>query len=101
MTKQPGVYMLASRRNGTLYVGVTSDLIKRVWKHKNGLAEGFTKRYAVHELVWHEIHETLESAIVREKALKEWKRKWKLEVIERGNPNWLDLYNELTGFRPG
>ena len=101
MTKQPGVYMLASRRNGTLYMGVTSDLIKRVWEHKNGLAEGFTKRYAVHELVWYEIHETLESAIVREKALKEWKRKWKLEVIERGNPNWLDLYNELTGFRPG
>ena len=101
MTKQPCVYMLASRRNGTLYVGVTSDLIKRVWEHKNGLAEGFTKRYAGHELVWYEIHETLESAIVREKALKEWKRKWKLEVIERGNPNWLDLYNELTGFRPG
>ena len=99
MSKQPCVYILASHRNGTLYVGVTSDLIRRVWEHKNGLAEGFTKRYAVHDLVWYEVHETMESAIGREKAIKEWKRNWKLEMIEKGNPDWKDIYNELTGFR--
>ena len=96
MSKQPCVYILANRRNGTLYVGVTSELIKRVWQHKNGLAEGFTKRYAVHCLVWYELHETMKSAIVREKAIKEWKRKWKLELIEKNNPNWLDIYNMLN-----
>ena len=99
MSKQPCVYILASHRNGTLYVGVTSDLIRRVWEHKNGLAEGFTKRYAVHDLVWYEVHETMESAIGREKAIKEWKRNLKLEMIEKGNPDWKDIYNELTGFR--
>ncbi|MCK5241551.1 GIY-YIG nuclease family protein [bacterium] len=99
MSKQPCVYILASQRNGTLYVGVTSDLIRRVWEHKNGLVEGFTKRYAVHDLVWYEVHETMESAIGREKAIKEWKRNWKLEMIEKGNPDWKDIYNELTGFR--
>ncbi len=96
MSKQPCVYILANRRNGTLYVGVTSELIKRVWQHKNGLAEGFTKRYAAHCLVWYELHETMKSAIVREKAIKEWKRKWKLELIEKNNPNWLDIYNMLN-----
>ena len=76
-------------------MGVTSDLIKRVWEHKNGLAEGFTKRYRVHELVWYEVHETMESAIHREKMIKEWKRRWKLELIEKKNPNWADLYKEI------
>jgi len=103
MLKQPCVYILASDRNGTLYVGVTSDLIKRVWEHKNDLVPGFTKRYNVHELVWYELHESMESAIAREKAIKEWKRRWKLELIERGNPEWKDLYPELlyldSGFR--
>jgi putative endonuclease len=87
--------MLASRRNGTLYIGVTSDLVKRVWEHKNDLVAGFTKRYRVHVLVWYELHDTMESAISREKALKEWKRKWKLELIERQNPYWRDLYPGL------
>ena len=95
MEKQPCVYILASRRNGTLYVGVTSDLIKRVSEHKNDLIEGFTKRYGVHMLVWFETHETMLSAIAREKAIKEWKRRWKLELIERSNPGWGDLYPDL------
>ena len=90
--KQPAVYILASKRNGTLYIGVTSGLVKRIWEHKNGVVEGFTKRYNVHQLVWYELHESMESAINREKQLKEWKRKWKLELIESSNPNWQDLY---------
>ena len=79
--------MLASKRNGTLYIGVTSDLVKRVWEHKNNLIGGFTKRYGVHHLVWYELHESIESAIEREKRLKEWRRVWKLELIERMGPN--------------
>lgn len=92
---QPCVYILASKRNGTLYVGVTSDLIKRVWEHKSNLVAGFTKKYRVHTLVWYEGHETMESAIAREKALKAWKREWKLELIEKENPAWEDLYEKL------
>lgn len=95
MNKQPCVYLLASKRNGTLYVGVTSDLIKRVWEHKNHVADGFTKRYGVDRLVWYEVHETMESAIGREKALKEWQRAWKLELIEKFNPDWKDLYDSV------
>ena len=95
MIKKPCVYILASKRNGTLYVGVTSNLIKRVWEHKNDLVEGFTNRYGVHMLVWYELHETLSSAIAREKAIKEWQRKWKLQLIEETNSGWRDLYPEL------
>jgi putative endonuclease len=95
MEKLPTVYILSSRRNGTFYVGVTSDLMKRVWEHKNDLIEGFTKRYGIHTLVWYERHETMESAIAREKAIKEWKRVWKLEMIERINPDWRDLCQDL------
>ena len=95
MNKQPAVYILASKRNGTLYIGVTSDPVKRVWKHKNNMVEGFTKRYEVHQLVWYEVHESMESAIEREKQLKEWKRKWKLELIESTNPRWQDLYHTI------
>jgi putative endonuclease len=91
MNKRPAVYVLASKRNGTLYIGVTSDLIKRVWEHKNDLAAGFTRRYGVHLLVWYELHENMESAIVREKRLKEWQRHWKIELIEGANPEWQDL----------
>lgn len=94
--KQPCVYILASNRNGTLYIGVTSDLIKRIWEHKNDVVKSFTQRYGVHTLVWFEIHETMESAITREKAIKGWKRKWKLELIEKENPQWLDLYTNLA-----
>jgi putative endonuclease len=90
------VYLLASRRNGTLYIGVTSNLIKRVWEHKENFVEGFTKKYAVHDLVWYEQHETMAAAIAREKALKEWKRAWKLELIEQANPDWKDLYESLA-----
>ena len=96
MPKQPCVYILASRRNGTLYIGVTSALIKRVWEHKNAVVEGFTKRYDVHMLVWFELHENMLDAIAREKAIKEWKRKWKLDLIEATNPDWHDLYFDLV-----
>jgi putative endonuclease len=88
--------MLASQKNGTLYIGVTSDLAKRVWEHKNNIVEGFTKEYRVHQLVWFELHKSMESAILREKRLKEWKRKWKLALIERTNPNWQDLYPKIV-----
>ena len=94
--KQPCVYILASERNGTLYVGVTSNLVKRVWEHKSDLVGGFTKRYGVHTLVWYEGHETMASAIAREKAIKEWRRAWKLELVEERNPAWRDLYGELA-----
>ena len=95
--KQPCVYILASKRNGTLYVGVTSDFIRRVWRHKNDKEEGFTNRYGVHTLVWYESHETMESAITREKRLKNWPRAWKISLIEEGNPTWRDLYGDLIG----
>ena len=84
--------MLASKRNGTLNVGVTSDLVKRVWEHKNNLVAGFTQQYNVHLLVWYEMHDTMGSAIVSEKAIKEWKRAWKIRRIEEVNPEWKDLY---------
>jgi putative endonuclease len=95
MEKQPCVYLLASKRNGTLYTGVTSNLIKRAWEHKNNLVEGFTSKYSVHTLVWYELHDTMESAIQREKAIKNWKRAWKIKTIEEQNPRWEDLYQDL------
>ena len=94
--KLPAVYMLASKRNGTLYIGVTSNLAKRIWAHKNNLVEGFTKRYKIHRLVWYEVHENMDSAITREKRLKEWKRCWKIKLIESSNPEWLDLYESIV-----
>jgi putative endonuclease len=94
--KQPCVYILASGRNGTLYVGVTSILVQRVWQHQNDLADGFTKRYGVHTLVWFEPHETMESAIAREKTIKGWHRAWKLSLIETANPTWHDLYGDVV-----
>ena len=95
--KQPCGYLMASKRNGTLYVGVTSNLIQRVWQYKNDLVGGFSKRFEVHLLVWYEVHETMESAIGREKAIKEWRRAWKIRLIEGVNPYWHDLYVDLTG----
>ena len=92
----PCVYILASQRNGTLYAGVTSDLIRRVWEHKNDLTDGFTKRYGVHTLVWYEVHDNMESAIRREKAIKKWRRTWKITLIEQLNALWQDLYEELV-----
>ena len=94
--RQPCVYLLASGRNGTLYVGVTSGLIRRVWEHKNDLTEGFTKRYRVHTLVWYEVHDNMESAITREKAIKRWRRAWKIKLIESLNGQWQDLYEQLV-----
>ena len=93
----PAVYLLASQRNGTLYIGVTSNLIQRIWQHREGLAEGFTKKYGVKTLVWYEQHATMESAIAREKALKKWNRAWKLKLIEETNPQWRDLWPEING----
>ena len=95
--KQPAVYLLASQRNGTLYVGVTSDLIKRIWQHRTHAVEGFTKKYNVNLLMWFEQHETMESAIAREKAIKKWNRPWKLALIEKTNPNWIDLWPVIIG----
>ncbi len=95
MEKQPCVYILASKRNGTLYTGVTSNLIKRIWEHKSNAVRGFTSKYHVHTLVWYELHEDMMSAIQREKAIKNWKRAWKIRLIEEDNPQWQDLYPEL------
>ena len=95
MDKLPAVYILASKRNGTIYIGVTSSLAKRIWEHRSDLIEGFTKRYGIHYLVWYELHESMEDAIEREKRLKEWKRAWKIELIELSNPNWQDLYDTI------
>jgi len=89
------VYILANKKNGTLYIGVTSNLVKRVYEHKNDLTHGFTKKYKVHNLVYYETTEDVESAIGREKQLKKWKRAWKIELIEKQNPGWRDLYSNL------
>ena len=104
--KQPAVYLLASARNGTLYIGVTSDLVVRTWQHRNHVVEGFTKRHGVGMLVWFEQHETMEAAITREKQLKKWNRAWKVRLIQERNPYWNDLWadisslKEVTGFPP-
>ena len=90
------VYILANKRNGTLYVGMTDDLVKRVWQHRNDVIPGFTKQYSVKMLLWYETHESRESAFVRERQLKKWYRAWKLELIEKTNPDWHDLADELV-----
>lgn len=95
MLRQPSVYILSSQRNGTLNIGVTSNLVKRVWEHKSDLVKGFTSRYGVHQLVWYELHDAMEAAIAREKALKKWRRRWKLALIEKMNPKWEDLYASI------
>ena len=95
--KQPAVYILASGRNGTLYIGVTSDLVKRVWQHKTNCVPGFTETYGVHMLVFYEMHVSMEDAILREKRLKKWNRMWKLRLIEELNPEWRDLWEDITG----
>jgi len=89
------IYILTSKRNSVLYIGVTSNLIKRIYEHKNNIIEGFSKKYRIHKLVYYEIINDIESAIRREKQLKKWNRKWKLELIEKNNPEWRDLYFEL------
>lgn len=89
------VYLLASGKNGTLYIGVTNNLVRRVHEHKNGLTEGFTSRYAVQRLVWFESTPSIEAAIQREKQIKNWKREWKMALIEEKNPDWIELYDSL------
>ena len=93
--KQPCVYILASDRNGTIYVGVTSELVKRAWEHRTGQVEGFTKKYGVHKLVYYEIHDEMFAAITREKQIKKWSRAWKMKLIEERNPEWRDLWPEI------
>ena len=95
-TRKPVVYILASKRNGTLYIGVTSDLRKRLWQHQNDLADSFTKEYCIHTLVYYEVHPTMLDAIRREKQLKKWNRAWKLELIEKVNREWKDLSSTIV-----
>ena len=94
--KQPCVYILANKPRGTLYIGVTSDLVARIWQHKNDLVEGFSEKYEVNLLVYYELYETMLEAIKREKQLKKWNRDWKLELIEKFNENWADLYSQIS-----
>ena len=96
MTKQPAVYILASQPNGTLSVGVTSGLARRVWEHKNDLVDGFTKKYGVHRLVYFEPHVSMVEAIQREKQIKKWRRAWKIELVEKENPEWRDLWPSIV-----
>ncbi|MEO9190297.1 MAG: GIY-YIG nuclease family protein [Acetobacteraceae bacterium] len=93
--KRPCVYILASQRNGTLFVGVTSDIVRRIWEHKTDAVDGFTRHHDVHRLVYLELHETMPEAILREKRVKKWRRAWKLALIERDNPGWRDLYGDI------
>ena len=97
MHKQPAVYMLVSSRLGTLYIGVTSDLIARTWQHREHLIEGFTAKYDVTQLVWYELHATMDAAITRERQLKKWNRAWKVRLIEDVNPSWRDLWGDVVG----
>ena len=96
MSKLYYVYIMASARNGTLYIGMTSEIGRRAWEHREGLVDGFTKKYAVKMLVWYDVHEDVHDAIRRETLLKKWKRRWKLELIEKTNPDWADLYETLN-----
>jgi putative endonuclease len=93
--KEPCVYIMASRERGTLYIGVTSNLLKRIWEHKNDTVAGFTRSYGIHRLVWFERHDSMCAAIEREKAIKAWQRTWKIELIEKSNRGWRDLYDGL------
>ena len=97
LTKNYYVYILASKKYGTLYTGVTNNLIKRIYLHKQNLAKGFTQKHNVHFLAYFEIHDDITAAITREKRIKKWRRNWKINLIEQNNPEWLDLYYELTG----
>jgi putative endonuclease len=100
MDKQPCVYNLASSRNGTLYIGVTSDLLTRTWQHREHVVDGFSKKYDVTNLVWYEPHGTMESAIQREKQIKKWRRDWKLKLIDEFNSSWRDLWPDIAGLEP-
>ena len=99
MDRVPCVYILARASHGTFYTGVTSQLVGRIWQHREGVVDGFTKRYGIKRLVWFEVHETMESAILREKQIKRWPRKWKYDLIHKDNPTWRDLAEDF-GFEP-
>jgi len=101
MPRQFYTYIMASRLGGTLYVGVTNDLIRRAWEHRTGAVPGFTKRHNVKSLVYFEVHENIEAAILREKRIKNWRRAWRVELIEKTNPYWHDLYDEIAQNGPG
>ena len=96
MNKQYYVYILANKKNGTLYVGVTSDLVKRIYEHKEGVVEGFKKKYGLKLLVYYEIYYDIKEAILREKRIKKWERRWKINLIQKENPDWQDLYKHIT-----
>ena len=98
--RAPAVYILASQRNGTLYIGVTSNLVQRIWQHRQGEMDGFTRQYAIKQLVYYEQHASMADAILREKQLKKWNRAWKLRLIEAHNPSWRDLWDEIIGNGP-
>ena len=98
--EQPSVYLLPSDRNGTLYVGVTSDLVRRIWQHRTHAVEGFTSRYGITRLVWFELHDLMESAIQREKRIKKWNRAWKMRLVDELNPSWRDLWPDISGLSP-
>lgn len=98
VSKSYHVYILASRRNGTLYVGVTSDLAKRIWEHKNNMVKSFSQKHALHRLVYFEAHEDPTEAILREKRIKKWNRQWKVDLINKSNPEWKDLYDKVRCF---
>lgn len=95
--KQYYVYLMASKKNGTLYIGVTNNLLKRIYEHKNGLIAGFTRKYRIYKPVYYEVHNDIYQAITREKRMKKWKRQWKINLIEKFNPDWRDLYHDLIG----
>lgn len=95
MIEQAYVYILTSKRNGTLYIGVTTNIIKRIYQHKKGMVPGFTRKYGVNQLVYYESTPSIITALEREKQLKRWNRIWKLQLIEKFNPNWIDLYNNI------
>ncbi|MCW4454252.1 GIY-YIG nuclease family protein [Flavobacterium sp. MXW15] len=100
MDRQPCVYVLASKRTGTLYAGVTCNLVGRIWQHREHAVDGFTRKYSVTGLVWYEMHDTMESAILREKQIKKWRRAWKMRLIDESNPSWRDLWPDVIGQMP-
>ena len=97
MASQPVIYILSNKKNGTLYVGVTTNLIQRIWQHKNKISVGFSSKYELDKLVYYELHEDIKNAILREKQIKKWRREWKLNLINQQNPHWVDLWDQVLG----
>lgn len=96
MDKQPAVYIITNKKDGTLYIGMTTNIIRRIWEHKQGIVKGFSQRYNLKNLVWFELMDTIEDAAVREKQMKAWNRNWKIELIEKNNSEWIDLYETIS-----